>query len=404
MNNINYTLKDLDFLLSPSAIRQSSEKIFELTQEGQTHFRYHPDRFAPMVDYVVEVIHENYPDLNIPLHSRWGHFRIGGTDRIKTLEERMVYMDPIEKARTKFDLIITSVLLDAGAGNDWCYKEYTTGNVFSRSEGLAVASFYLFLSGAFSDDSQKPLQATAKGLQHLSAAQLSAAFQVNEGNPLVGIDGRMHLLHNLGATIEYKKDMFVGERPGGMVDYLYKKYGRKVTGPQLLRAVLDGMGDIWPGRVKISGVNLGDIWSYGKVPGGLAAFHKLSQWMTYSLVEPLQEAGFEVIEIEKLTGLAEYRNGGLLLDRGVISLKNEDLSSFKHFPDSELIVEWRGLTVSLLDRIGDEVRVRLGKTPAEFPLAKVLEGGTWAAGRKAARSLRADSSPPLKIESDGTVF
>jgi hypothetical protein len=39
-----------------------------------------------------------------------------------------------------------------------------------------------------------------------------------------------------------------------------------------------------------------------------------------------------------------------------------------------------------------------------LPLAKVLEGGTWAAGRIIARRLRADGSPPLNVVSDGTVF
>jgi len=37
-------------------------------------------------------------------------------------------------------------------------------------------------------------------------------------------------------------------------------------------------------------------------------------------------------------------------------------------------------------------------------LARVLEGGTWAAGRRIARERRPDGAPPLAIESDGTVF
>jgi hypothetical protein len=212
------------------------------------------------------------------------------------------------------------------------------------------------------------------------------------------------LLQNLGKTIETKKNIFANGRPGGIVDYLANRYGKTFTGAQLLRAVLDGLGEIWPGRIKIAGVNLGDIWAYEKVPGGLAAFHKLSQWMTYSLCEPLEEAGFIITEIEKLTGLAEYRNGGLLIDRGLISLVDKKLLSEIHRPDSELIIEWRGLTIALLDRIGEAVQKKLNIAPADFPLAKVLEGGTWWAGRKAAKALRADSSPPLKIESDGTVF
>jgi len=403
MNN-SYTEKDLDFLLSPMAIRQSAEKIFELTQKGETHFNYHPEKLTPVVDYVVEVIRDNYPSLNIPFHSRWGHFRVGGVDRVQALEAKMSGMDAMEKARTKLDLVITSVLLDAGAGNVWAFNEKSTGKSFGRSEGLGVASFYLFMDGALSDDSAQPLRATAKGLQNLSNETLSKAFQVSASNPLVGVEGRLSLLRNLGKTIEAKKELFPGGRPGSLVDYLHTRYGKKLTGPQVLRAVLDGLGEIWPGRVRVAGVNLGDIWNYSKVPGGLAAFHKLSQWMTYSLMEPIAEAGFEIVDVEKLTGLAEYRNGGLLLDRGLITLRDPAQAEMNHRPDSELIIEWRGLTISLLDRIGAEVQKKLNKSAAEFPLAKVLEGGTWWAGRKAAKALRADSSPPLKIESDGTVF
>lgn len=405
VNNTNtYTAADLDFLLSPLAVRQSAEKILELTKEGQTHFKYHHEQFGPLVDYVIEVIRGNYPALEIPFHSRWGHFRVGNIDRVKILEAKMSDLDPMEQARTKLDLVITSVLLDAGAGASWSYKEKNSGQVFSRSEGLGVASFYLFMDGGLAGAQAKPLQATALGLQSLTVTQLQQSFQVSDSNPLIGVEGRLSLLKNLGATIAQKKDLFPGGRPGGLVDYLHNRYGKKITGPQLLRAVLDGLGEIWPGRVKVAGVNLGDIWTYSKVPGGLAAFHKLSQWMTYSLIEPLIEAGFELVDIEKLTGLAEYRNGGLLMDRGLISLKDISLLQESHKPGSDLIIEWRGLTVSLLDRIGDEVRQKLGKTAADFPLAKVLEGGTWWAGRKAAKALRSDSSPPLKIESDGTVF
>ncbi len=397
-----YTEKDLDFLLSPQSIRQSAEAIFELTKNGKTHFTYHHEKFDDVVDYVIEVIKENYPTLEIPFHSRWGHFRVGGINRVSLLDDKLKNTDPLEKARTKLDLVITSVLLDAGAGAEWKYAEASSGKSFNRSEGLGVASFYLFMDGSLSDVGS--LQATASGLQNLTLEKLSRAFQVSPTNPLVGVEGRLSLLKNLGKTILEKKELFPGGRPGSLVDYLNSRYGKSFTGPQLLRAVLDGLGEIWPGRVRIAGVNLGDVWTYEDVPGGLAAFHKLSQWMTYSLIEPLLEAGFNVTDIDKLTGLAEYRNGGVLIDRGLITLNDSKLLSESHRPDSKLIIEWRALTIALLDRIGSEVQKKLNRTSTEFPLAKVLEGGTWWAGRKAAKALRADSSPPLKIDSDGTVF
>jgi hypothetical protein len=68
------------------------------------------------------------------------------------------------------------------------------------------------------------------------------------------------------------------------------------------------------------------------------------------------------------------------------------------------VVEWRALTVALLDRVAPLVREKLGLTAEDFPLAKVLEGGTWATGRRLARERRPDGSPPLAVISDGTVF
>jgi hypothetical protein len=48
------------------------------------------------------------------------------------------------------DLFVVSVLLDAGAGDKWKYEEPGSGNIYTRSEGIAVASLYMFLEGAFS--------------------------------------------------------------------------------------------------------------------------------------------------------------------------------------------------------------------------------------------------------------
>jgi hypothetical protein len=126
--------------------------------------------------------------------------------------------------------------------------------------------------------------------------------------------------------------------------------------------------------------------------------------MAYSLIEPLQWCGVEVTEIDGLTGLAEYRNGGLMIDMGLIALRDPDEAAREHEPGSELVVEWRALTVCLLDAIAEKLRARLGLTAQELPLAKVLEGGTWAAGRRIAADRRAGGGPPLTIISDGTVF
>jgi hypothetical protein len=69
-----------------------------------------------------------------------------------------------------------------------------------------------------------------------------------------------------------------------------------------------------------------------------------------------------------------------------------------------LVIEWRAMTVALLDRLRPLVAKELGLSLEDFPLARLLEGGTWAAGRRLAKQLRANGSPPISIVSDGTVF
>ncbi len=397
--------KDIDYILSAQAVRERTAKLFDLTLAGKTNFEYHESKLKDVSNIVLEVIRENYPDLKIPFHSRWGHFQVGDIDRNSKLNKELASLDKMEIARTKLDLVITSVLLDAGAGPNWSFDE--EGRSFNRSEGLGVASWHMFMDGAFSEDSSRKVDSSK--LMTISGKEIEKAFQVTSSNPLVGVEGRAGLLASLGKCIQSKPEVFVNGRPGNIVDYMESKHGKEFAATDLLKAVLTHFGDIWPSRINVDGVSLGDVWSHPALGekddlNSLVPFHKLSQWLTYSLIEPFVEAGFTVYSVNKMTGLAEYRNGGLLIDSGLITLRDPKMMEVAHKPDSEIIIEWRALTVSLLDKIADIVRKELNFTEDEFPLAKVLEGGTWWAGRKLAKEKRVDLSPPLKLDSDGTVF
>jgi len=185
--------------------------------------------------------------------------------------------------------------------------------------------------------------------------------------------------------------------------------GRQLPAPTILSELLREFGPIWPSRLTLDGVALGDCWNHpalttADTTNGLVPLHKLSQWLAYSLIEPLQTAGIRVTDIDGLTGLAEYRNGGLFIDIGVLAFRDAEAAQRAHEVASSLVVEWRALTVALLDGVADRVRHRLGLDATSLPLAKILEGGTWAAGRSLARERRTDASPPVKVISDGTVF
>lgn len=389
----------IEELLSPQTVRRRSRALYDLALQGKTHFKVNENKIAEVAQFVLDVTRSNYPTMQIPFHSRFGHFQAGGVDRLRFLNEKIAGLDSVERARIKVELAITSVLLDAGAGMQWKYKDpFSGGKVFSKSEGLAIASLDLFMKGAF--HSQGKIGADHHGLQNFSNEKLESGFQVASDNPLLGVAGRVKLIQALGSC-------FSGSRPGVLVDEWIQKAPLKAR--DILGVILRHLGPIWPGRLSLGGVNLGDTWPHSLLgamddPHAWVPFHKLSQWMSYSLIEPLLEYGLNVVDLDDLTGLPEYRNGGLLLDKKCIELRDPKLLEKEHSPDSELIIEWRALTVTLLDLIGDEVRKILGKTPETLPLVKILEGGTWHAGRRIAAQLRTDGGPPLKIKSDGTVF
>jgi hypothetical protein len=401
-------------LLSAAAVRERCHALFEHALAGRLdHFTVAPDRLDRAADEVVATIRASYPELDIPFHARWRHFSAGGLDRWASVVPMAPWTEVAEMARAAFDLAIVSVLLDAGAGPDWRYEEGRTGEVFARSEGLAVASFEMFISGAFSMRPDDPFRVDAEALIALSPEELASGLQAGPGNPLVGVEGRAALLNRLGRTIADDPDIFAREdsaRPGGLFDALADEaQDGVVAAPRILEAVLFHLGPIWPGRIALAGLDLGDTWRHplarsADATDGLVPFHKLSQWLSYSLIEPLEWAGLAVGEVGGLTGLPEYRNGGLFLDAGVLALKHPAEAGAAHEVGSRLVVEWRALTVALLDRVAPLVREKLGVSEEDLPLAKVLEGGTWAAGRRLARERRPDGAPPLKVISDGTVF
>lgn len=398
-------------LLTPAAVRARAHEMLSLALDGElTDWRVDLSRLDPVADRVAAVIRTQYPSLQVPFHARWRHFVVQGRDLWAELSARNDWVDKAHRARAAFDLAITSVLLDAGAGPAWRYEDAATGSITTRSEGLAVASLRLFESGAFSTGPD-PLR--ADNLSALTTKQLAKGFQVTDANPLLGLDGRADLLRRLGDQATARPDLFGlkdSPRPGGLFDAIAARANDgRLPAPIILEVLLEALGPVWRNRLTLGGLPLGDTWRHPAIKrddptDNLVPIHKLSQWLAYSLIEPLEEAGIAVFDIDGLTGLAEYRNGGLFMDGGVLVLKDPSQQPLSQDVARPLIVGWRSLTVALLDRIAPMVRDRLGVAEADFPLARVLEGGTWATGRILAKELRADGGPPLNIVSDGTVF
>lgn len=392
-------------LRTTGAIRQRAGSLLERARAGHSPwFEVDDDALHRAAAEVAKLTRGRYPDLAIPYHSRWRHFEAGGIDRKAEIDRTLAGLGAAPRARAMIDLTVVSVLLDAGAGADWQYTEPGTGLRFGRSEGLGVASWHAFCGGLFSSEPTQPFQVDAAGLRGLDTGRLAHAFQVGPDNPLVGLPGRLQLLHRLGDALAAQPEVFGAHgRPGALFDAFT---GPTVAAHDILTRLLTSLAGVWLADNTVDGHALGDCWPHPAVAGpgrshGWMPFHKLSQWLTYSLLEPFEWAGIAVTDLDALTGLPEYRNGGLLLDTGVLALRDPAVASQTWSVGDELVVEWRALTVALLDELAPLVREQLGAP--ELPLACVLEGGTWAAGRALAHQLRG-GRPPLSIVSDGTVF
>merc|ERR1712217_227992 len=382
-------------------------RLYSLAKADKlSFFAIDESKLSEAVEATERCIRERYPSLKVPPHSRIRHFDSNLVPQLL----RDWQCDTVEKTRRLVDLIFVSVLSDAGAGATW---QYTTvsGDVLKASEGLAQAAVDLFLDGFFSTDSAMPSRVNSAALKQVTEEKLSRGFQVSRVNPLVGVGGRAKLMRELGEALEMHPEFFGKEvpRPGNLVDYLLSKAtGNEVTLEHLWRVCIEGLYSMWP--LQPNGLLRGDIWTHsqlhmdGKPGSDLVPFHKLTQWLVYSMMDALDlSLGLKVTNTEVMTGLPEYRNGGLLVDTGVLSLKDPSWTAQEVNAGSELIVEWRALTVVLIDEIANRLRKRLGTTAEELPLACVLEGGTWHAGRELAQSLRATGNPPIQIRLDGTV-
>ncbi|SCU97483.1 LAMI_0F10242g1_1 [Lachancea mirantina] len=442
------------YLKSISSVRETTSQVFQYAQErGEAnYFKLNLAKMGSVVDFLSEIIARDYGTdyAAIPPHGRWQHLNCGGVQRVEALIARWSAsgVDEVEIARKLIDLFVFSVLVDAGAGNVWKFTA-AGAEPIGRSEGLAVASYALFDAGALSSDASDPHKVNGARLSAFTQPEFDQGFQISDTNPMNGSEGRRSLIQRLGRALESNVAIFGPEaRPGAIVDYLYGKSvveaaGRTIDLNDLWDALMDGLTSIWPAtRTTVDGESLGDAWRLDTKADAYAAlrasdavpavapevadivtFHKLTQWLCYSLLVPLESYGHKFLVRNKQlqTGLPEYRNGGLFYDFGVLELNpaararglelSASLSSAPQgskpeiptfAPDDGVIVEWRCLTIGLLDYLLPLLNKKLNYTLA---LPQLIEAGSWKAGREIAAKLRPSTGgPPIELHSDGTVF
>lgn len=469
------------YLRSLQAVRERTRIISDKALRNElNHFDVDMSKFADVVTFVTQIIKRDYDlpySTTIPPHGRYQQFSVGGRDRLALLLTTwpIESVDSRERCRRLVDLFWVSVLLDAGAGTEWKYTSTENRRMYRRSEGLAIASLEMFKSGLFSSNPQNKTQVDQNGLRALTVEEVAKAMQSRPGNAISGLQGRADSLIRLGDALAANPEVFGADgRPGNMVDFLLSHPTTQASAmpivhlPVLWDLLMNTLEKTWPNcRTTIDGIPLGDAWPCSSMPAAtkssdntgraspsaptfsafptssgssgksrqhvdawesIVPLHKPAQWLTYSLVHLMQTLlRINFAGIELLTGLPEYRNGGLFIDLGVLTLKEHDeergLAHFRDFcgrmgsngievapmfyPGDDVVVEWRAVTVGFLDRLCKEVNRALQPElqGQELSLAQLLEGGSWKGGREMAEMSRPNTKePPILIESDGTVF
>ncbi|KAL7815849.1 DUF1688 domain-containing protein [Trichoderma gracile] len=426
---------DIQYLKSLRAVRERSRIVLEAARNGGlSNFELDESRMKETAEFVAGVITRDFgPDryAEIPPHGRWEHFSIGGIPRLENMVQKWQdgEVPDVEITRRLIDLFFVSVLLDAGAGDTWAFREPGGDKAYGRSEGIAVASLYMFNDGAFSSSTEGN-KATVDGhaLSKLTEDAFVHHFQVGPQNPIVGSASRIELLNSFGKSLLSLPEIFgANGRPGLLVDHLLAISKDNDLDYEALWDILQRLLlPAWPSnRPRINGHPIGDAWPLRVLQersgdsenptAGIHPFHKLTQWLGYSLTVPFMKVlKRQWVNIDKGTGLPEYRNGGLFVDMGVLKLKPDVLAqgleaSGQALPlfssTGDVIVEWRAMTVALLDELHKHINDLLAPREVSLSLPQLLEAGSWKSGRELAAKHRPETrSSPILIDGDGTLF
>ncbi|MEI2386231.1 DUF1688 family protein [Breoghania sp. JC706] len=397
-------------LMTSAAVRRRADLLFRRALgQGLDHVAVDMSALDPAADRVAALIQERWPDLALPFHSLWRRFEAGGHDRFAGLANARQWADVREMGRAAFDMALVSGFLGIVAPTDWGYDDGISQERYGGEEGLAIASLAMIASGLFSGVPGDPLRADAGQLVRISTDEIASGLQVGAGADagLMDCAGRAEALRRLGEAVGLRDDLFSREddpRPGGLFDLLFDEgLSGPLSAQRILDVVADGLVPVFAGGPQLGGIPLGDTHHHPAVAGegtapateGLLPLHSRLQRLVTDLAEPLVWAGVEIVGLETLTACSDPQAVGLLFDLALLKRIGPAVTQTEPDIGDALVVESRGLTVALFDRLAAKVRERLGVTEEEMPLAGLLEGGMRYAAGKIALEKRDSAAPAL---------
>ncbi|WP_417671043.1 DUF1688 family protein [Roseibium sp.] len=396
-------------LLNGDAVMRSAERFLSLACDGRLQsLTVNLDRLEDVLEVITREISIAYPDNQIPPHSCWRAFEIGGIDRWGMLAGARGFASAEEMLLAAADLAGLCALANVRLKPEWRFVETMTGEVFEGATGRALAVLSMFAAGVFSAQPEDPMRADAHALIRLQADEIAAGFQLDPADDAEDIERLAHLLKRLGEATGLRPDLFERDeqvRPGCMTLFLMQQSGgAEVSVAELLDTVLEGLAVVWEGGLVVDDVILGDTWRLSDARRERqeevdVPFHLPAIEIASSLVEPFAWAGVAVTDLDRLPGLANLEHVVLFLEAGAICLRDVE-----GIDPAEAAIELRAVALGLLQECSKRLWQQLNVSPDALPLLCLQEGGTLRAGRKIVMENPALAQKASKILGGGGVF
>lgn len=402
--NTTNTLK----LFKPAEVLNRAQTLLQQAEAGDlAHARVDLSRLGGVLLNVLEITKETYPDFQIPPYGAWRAFEPDGLDRWGALAGARAFESADEMLVSAADLACLACVMKTMSPEGWVYEDPMTGTKVRGSQASGIAAFHMFAAGSFSSDMSDPYRVDADTLIRLEPEELAFALQWDPETARDLVEAMRRHLKRFGEALALRPDLFSeGEatRPGLLALKQAAASGAGVVSAAgILDLFLGALAPVWEGGAQLGDIVLGDSFhhSVAKVETAPAEgadegpddtrhgldsrqvvpFHLAAQDMVYSLIEPFAWAGFEVSDLEQLTGPADDAHAALFVDAGVLQLRTGH-GSLDAEGARDRMIELRALTLALTGMLADLLRQELDVPPDQLPLTCILEGGTSRLGHR----------------------
>ena len=374
----------------PREVRRRAHDLLDLAADQKlSHVQVDLSRLGDALLTLLETTKETYPDFHIPPYGVWRDFEAGGIDRWAALADARAFEGAEHMLTAAADLAILAAYMKTMHPPGWSFEDPMTQTRVSGKHASALAAFHMFASGSFSSEITDPYRVDAETLIRMEKDELASGLQWDLQDDTDLLIAMQKHLKRLGEALALRSDLFSEgyfTRPGLLMVQAAREAEGAVSAQKLLDRLLEALAPVWPDGAKSGDISLGDSFSHSALDnsenGTVYPFHMTAQEMVYSLVEPYAWAGLEVADLELLTAPADDAHAVFFVLTGVLKIKDGPQTPTE---DSvrDRMVEIRGVTTALTDRLAALLRAELEVPEEQLPLTCILEGGTSRAGERA---------------------